>query len=117
GAARPPGAPSPSPRPLGAAAVSQTASSAAARPADALSRTTAEEHKRIAPRSPRAALEPEPVSVPNRRSKRARNPLVIVGNAVVSALILAALAGGVALAIGKHRFEAPGPLEEDKVVN
>jgi len=115
GPARLPGAASPS-RPVGTAAVSLATSSAVGRSADALSRTTAEQ-KRIAPRSPRAALEPEPISVPNRRSKRARNPLVIVGNAVVTALILAAFAGGVALAVGKHRFEAPGPLEQDKVVN
>jgi UPF0755 protein len=73
--------------------------------------------KRINPRSPRAALEPEPVSVPNRRSTRARNPLVIVGNAVLTLFVLAALGAGIALAVGKHRFEAPGPLEEDKIVN
>jgi UPF0755 protein len=75
------------------------------------------DQKRIAPRSPRAALEPEQVSLPTKRSKRARNPLVIVGNAIFSLLILAAVAGGVAFAFGKHRFEAPGPLEREKVVN
>jgi peptidoglycan lytic transglycosylase G len=82
------------------------------------SRVAPAEPKRITPRSPRAALEPEPVAVvPDRRSKRTRNPLVIVGNAVLTLLILAALAGGIALAMGKHRFEAPGPLDQDKVVN
>ena len=75
------------------------------------------EQKRITPRSPRAALEPEHVPVPTRRSKRTRNPLVIVGNAIFTLLILAAVAGAVTFAIGKHRFEAPGPLEQDKVVN
>jgi UPF0755 protein len=75
------------------------------------------EQKRITPRSPRAALEPEQVPVPTRRSKRARNPLVIVGNAIFTLLILCAIAGGVAFAVGKHRFEAPGPLEEEKMVN
>jgi UPF0755 protein len=75
------------------------------------------EQKRISPRSPRAALEPEQVTVPTKRSKRVRNPLVIVGNAIFTLLILVALAGGVALAVGKHRFEAPGPLEQDKMVN
>jgi peptidoglycan lytic transglycosylase G len=75
------------------------------------------EQKRITPRSPRAALEPEHVPVPTRRSKRVRNPLVIVGNAIFTLLILVALAGGVAFAVGKHRFEAPGPLEQDKMVN
>jgi UPF0755 protein len=57
------------------------------------------------------------VTVPTKRSKRVRNPLVIVGNAIFTLLILVALAGGVALAVGKHRFEAPGPLEQDKMVN
>lgn len=75
------------------------------------------EQKRITPRSPRAALEPEQVSVPTRRSGRARNPFVIAGNAVFTLLILLVLAGAAAFAVGKGRFEAPGPLEEDKVVN
>ena len=35
----------------------------------------------ISPRSPRAALEPEQVPPPPRRSERARNPFVVVGNA------------------------------------
>ena len=72
------------------------------------------EPKRITPRSPRAALEPEHVAVPTRRSKRARNPLVIVGNAIFTLLILVAVAGGAAFAFGKHRFESPGPLEQEK---
>jgi UPF0755 protein len=75
------------------------------------------EQKRITPRSPRAALEPEHVPVPTRRSKRVRNPLVILGNAIFTLLILGALAGAGAVAVGKHRFEAPGSLEQDKVVN
>ena len=73
--------------------------------------------RRITPRSPRAALEPEHVPVPTRRSKRARNPLVIVGNAIFTLLILLVIGGGGAVVFGKHRFEAPGPLQEDKVVN
>jgi UPF0755 protein len=73
--------------------------------------------KRITPRSPRAALEPERVPVPTRsRSKRVRNPFVIVGNAIFSLLILGAIAGGAAFAIGKSRFEAPGPLDHEKTV-
>ncbi len=55
--------------------------------------------------------------VPTRRSRRTRNPLVIVGNAVFTLLILLGIAGGVAFAIGKTRFEAPGPLEREKAVN
>jgi UPF0755 protein len=75
------------------------------------------DQKRITPRSPRAALEPEQVAVPTRRSGRARNPFVIAGNAVFTLLILLVLAGGATYVVGKGRFEASGPLEEDKVVN
>jgi UPF0755 protein len=73
--------------------------------------------RRIAPRSPRAALEPEHVPMPTLRSKRVRNPLVIIGNAIFTLLILLVLGGGGAIVFGKLRFEAPGPLKEDKIVN
>jgi UPF0755 protein len=73
--------------------------------------------RRITPRSPRAALEPEHVPVPTRRSKRVRNPLVVIGNAVFTLLILLAVGGGGAVVFGKLRFEVPGPLKEDKIVN
>jgi peptidoglycan lytic transglycosylase G len=75
------------------------------------------DQKRITPRSPRAALEPEQVAVPTRRTGRARNPFVIAGNAVFTLLILLVLGGAAAFVVGKSRFEAPGPLDEDKVVN
>ena len=76
-----------------------------------------DEIRRIRPRSPRAALEPERVPMPTRRSERVRHPLVIAGNAVFTVLILIAVAGGVLFAVAKHRFEAPGPLEKEKIVN
>ncbi len=69
------------------------------------------------PRSPRAALEPESVPLPKRRSHRVRHPLVIVGNAIFTVLIVVSVAVGGALYLGKQRFEAPGPLPQDKVVN
>jgi UPF0755 protein len=72
--------------------------------------------RRITPRSPRAALEPERVPVP-KWSKSARHPLVIAGNAVFTILILLAIMVGVGVAVGKHRFDTPGPLTADKVVN
>ena len=50
-------------------------------------------------------------------SKRARNPLVIVGNAIFTLLILLVVGGGGAVVFGKLRFEAPGPLQADKIVN
>jgi UPF0755 protein len=77
------------------------------------------EPKRTRPRSPRAALEPDYVSIPLRSyrpSQRARNPLVIVGNAIFTLLVAVGLVGGGAIAVGKTRLEAPGPLREDKVV-
>jgi UPF0755 protein len=76
-----------------------------------------DEIKRITPRSPRAALEPERVSMPTRRSERVRHPLVIAGNAVFTVLILIAIAGGILFVVAKQRFEAPGPLEKEKIVN
>ena len=69
------------------------------------------------PRSPRAALEPERVPLPNRRSQRVRHPLVIAGNAVFTVLVLISVVVGGALYVGRQRFETPGPLTADKVVN
>jgi UPF0755 protein len=75
------------------------------------------EQRRINPRSPRAALEPEHVPVPTRRSKGARHPLVVIGNAVITFLILLAVGAGAGLFVGKQRFDAPGPLASEKIVN
>jgi UPF0755 protein len=77
------------------------------------------EAKRINPRSPRQALEPDRIEVPaaRRRSKRARHPLVIAGNAVITLFLILAVAASYLLYIGKQRFDAPGPLQQDRVVN
>jgi len=69
------------------------------------------------PRSPRAALEPERVPLPNRRSARVRHPLVVAGNAIFTALVLISVVVGAGLYVGRQRFEAPGPLTADKIVN
>ncbi|HEY4775676.1 MAG TPA: endolytic transglycosylase MltG [Xanthobacteraceae bacterium] len=74
------------------------------------------EKKRIQLKSPRAALEPERVPMPTRRSASARHPMVVAGNAVFTILIMLAIAAGAAVMIGKSRFDARGPLAEDKVV-
>ncbi|HET9902805.1 MAG TPA: endolytic transglycosylase MltG [Xanthobacteraceae bacterium] len=74
------------------------------------------EPARIAPRSARARLEPERVPQPARPSRRARHPVVIAGNAVFTTILILAIAVGLALAVGKQRFEAPGPLQADKIV-
>lgn len=68
------------------------------------------------PKSPRVALEPERVPPPKKHSKRVRHPLVIAGNAVFTLLVLVAVVLGGGLYVGKQRFEAPGPLETEKVV-
>jgi len=57
------------------------------------------------------------VAMPTRRSMRARHPLVIAGNAVISLFLILAVAAGYVLYVGKQRFEAPGPLQQDSVVN
>ena len=75
------------------------------------------EARSITPRSPRAALEPDRVPEPKRPSARARHPLVVAGSAFFTLVLLAAFAAGVAFTVGKQRFEAPGPLTEDKIVN
>ena len=77
----------------------------------------APESTRITPRSPRHALEPERVPPPTRRSRKTRHPLVVAGNAVFTILVLIAVVAGAALMLGKQRFDAPGPLAEDKFVN
>jgi UPF0755 protein len=77
----------------------------------------ASDAKRLAPRSPRSALEPDTVDLPPRRSSSARHPIVVIGNAVVSLLVLSAVLAVVVLFIGKQRFETPGPLPEDRIVN
>ncbi|MGX1322226.1 UPF0755 protein [Bradyrhizobium sp. USDA 377] len=71
----------------------------------------------ISPRSPRAALEPEQVPPPPKRSERARNPFVVVGNAIITLLLIAMLGAGGVYYYGRQVLEAPGPLREDKIVN
>jgi UPF0755 protein len=72
---------------------------------------------RISPRSPRTAIEPDRVEMPTRRSASARHPLVVIGNGIISVFVLLAIVVGIALFLGKQRFEEPGPLPQDRVVN
>src|SRR6266481_2174917 len=71
----------------------------------------------ISPRSPRAALEPEQVPPPPKRSERARNQTAVVGNAIITILLLLMIGVGGGYYYGRQKLEAPGPLQEDKVVN
>jgi UPF0755 protein len=69
------------------------------------------------PRSPRAALEPERLPEPPKRSAGARHPMVVAGNAVFTILVLLALVGGGAVFYGRQQLDARGPLAADKIVN
>ncbi|MDA9421726.1 endolytic transglycosylase MltG [Bradyrhizobium sp. CCBAU 53380] len=71
----------------------------------------------ISPRSPRAALEPEQLPPPPKRSDRARSPLVIVGNAIITLLLISMIGAGGVYYYGRQALEAPGPLKDDKIVN
>jgi UPF0755 protein len=73
----------------------------------------------ISARSPRAAVQPDnvPAAPPKRRARRARNPIVIAGNALLTVIFLVTVAGGIGFVIGKQRFDQPGPLAADKVVD
>lgn len=71
----------------------------------------------ISPRSPRAALEPEQLPPPPKRSDHARNPLVIIGNAIITFIVVVMIGAGGLYVYGKNKLEAPGPLAQDKTVN
>src|SRR3954468_20155527 len=79
--------------------------------------TRSGEQKRLAPRSPRAALEPDYVPEPRRPSRRARHPLVIAGNAIFTIILLVAIVVGVVYSFGKQKFDTAGPLDRERVVN
>ena len=84
---------------------------------DAVAPIARGDSSRMAPRSARARLEPERMPQPARHSKRARHPIVIAGNAIITTIILLAIVVGVGIAYGKQRFDAAGPLAQDKLVN
>jgi len=71
----------------------------------------------ISPRSPRAALEPEQVPPPPKPSERVRNPFIVAGNAIITIILVLMIGVGGAYVYGKQKIEAPGPLQEDRVVN
>lgn len=67
--------------------------------------------KPIVPKSANEALRPETGTPPPRRSRQSRNQFVVFLNFMMSALVLATLAGGIALYFGKRTFDGPGPSE------
>src|SRR4051794_17490787 len=72
----------------------------------------AQARRRINPKSPRQALQPETPPPPPQRSQKARHPLVVVLNFFLMILVLIVLGGGAAIYYGKSRFTQPGPLTE-----
>ncbi|MEZ5872563.1 MAG: endolytic transglycosylase MltG [Nitratireductor sp.] len=73
-------------------------------------------HSRPVLQSPAAALEPADAPPPPKRSRHARNKLVVVFNAIMSLLVFAALAACGIVYFGKQRFEEPGPLQVTRSV-
>ncbi|MHA1189693.1 MAG: endolytic transglycosylase MltG [Alphaproteobacteria bacterium] len=72
--------------------------------------------RRISPRSPRQAIQPEPAAPPPAPSRRARHPMVIVLNFFLMTMVIVLGAVGAGLYIGKSKFDAPGPLAENRSV-
>ena len=72
------------------------------------------ERPAVHPRSPRQALMPDELPPPP--SRRVRHPIVVVGNAVFTLVVLAIIAGGAGLYMGKRKFDATGPLDRERTV-
>lgn len=70
---------------------------------------------RLNPKSPREAITPEPAPAPP-RSRRARNPLVVALNALITLMVIGVIAVAGVLYWGKSEFDRPGPLAETKVL-
>ena len=66
----------------------------------------------IVPVSPSQALKPEMAPQPPKRSRRARNQVVVFLNFVLSMIIFIAIVGVGVFWYGKTEFEGPGPLDQ-----
>ena len=66
----------------------------------------------IVPVSPSQALKPEKAPQPPRRSRRARNQVVVFLNFVLSLIIFITIVGVGVFWYGKSEFEGPGPLAQ-----
>lgn len=67
-------------------------------------------------RTPADELEPVAAPPPPRRSRQARNKLVVVLNSLVSLMVFAAVLACGMVYFGKLRFEEPGPLDTARTV-
>src|SRR5260370_2777385 len=72
---------------------------------------------RLAPKSPREALQPEPVPPPPLRSRAVRHPVVVFLNFVLTVVIVVVVAGGAGLFLGKMQFERPSNLDQARPVS
>ena len=66
----------------------------------------------IVPVSPSQALKPERAPQPPKRSRRARNQVVVFLNFILSLIIFIAIIGVGVFWYGKTEFEGPGPLDQ-----
>lgn len=67
-------------------------------------------------RAPRDILKPRDVPDPPKRSRQARNRMVVVLNFAISFLVFTALALGAIFYFGKLRFEEDGPLQRARTI-
>lgn len=71
---------------------------------------------RQAIKSPRAALEPEAAPPTPPASRHARNQWVVVGNLIMSLLLVGLVGAFLATVYARQAFVAPGPLPQDRAV-
>ncbi|WP_310619924.1 endolytic transglycosylase MltG [Flexibacterium corallicola] len=71
---------------------------------------------RINPKSPSQAIQPDQAPLPPKRSRYARNPLVIAINFFLTAVVLGIIGLGSGLYWGKGKFAESGPLSKERLV-
>ncbi len=71
---------------------------------------------RPAIKSPRAALEPESAPPPPPASRHARNQWVVIGNLIITILLVGLVGGMGAFLYARQAFVAKGPLQQDRAV-
>lgn len=71
---------------------------------------------RLNPKSPRQAIQPDPVPDPPARSRHVRNPVVVFVNFLMTITVLGVLIVGGIIYWGKQEFEKNGPLAKATTV-
>jgi UPF0755 protein len=77
---------------------------------------TPQNGSRPAIKSPRAALEPEAAPPAPPASRHARNQWVVIGNLIMSILLVGLVGGLLGFVYARQAFVAPGPLQQDRAV-